>query len=72
MLRRNKATNLQWIKFQREEHMAPGSTEVEREKLGQEYDTSELVNNLKAKDLTHQLQIDAVLPKETRARNFDN
>ena len=31
MLRRNKATNLQWIKFQREEHMAPGNTEDERE-----------------------------------------
>ena len=43
MLRRNKATNLPWIKFQREEHMAPGNTDEEKEKLGQVYDGSELV-----------------------------
>ena len=41
-----------------------------RQKLGQVYDGSELVKNLKAKDLAYQVQIDAVLPNGNESKEL--
>ena len=59
------------IKFAKEEKLLEAENSVEKDRLEQEFEKEQWIIDLRGRILGYQTKIDAALPKEQRARNFD-
>ena len=71
MWKRSMSHALTEIKFPKEERLLDAENSVEKERLEQEFEKEQWILDLRVRILSYQTNIDAALPKEQRARNFD-
>jgi len=69
--KRNMNHALTEIKFAKEEKLLEAENATDKERLEQEFEKEQWIIDLRVRILGYQTKIDAALPKEQRARNFD-